>query len=125
MTQKTNRKWNIYHNKLVRVLNKDVNLIVYGVLIETKQDVSRFLPYTSYAGLFGEDRTYKWVNDGLPRSVKEEDISQMECVDKEYIDFMIEEGQKINKTIEDKKKIEGLELKLRLSELGKVKELKD
>lgn len=125
MVKQTNKKWEMYLNKLVRVLSKDNSLIVYGVLIETDPKIARFLPYTSYKGFFGEDRKYEWVNDGTPRSVKDEEIVQIEVIDKGYVDSLIEKGKELSEIIEERIEADRLETKLRLIKIREVKELKD
>ena len=110
-------KWRQYKGNLVKVLDKDAGIIIYGVPIETGVRLTKFLPYTSYRGLFKEDYLFEWVNYGEPHSIVTDDISQMEVVPKTYVDDIIKSYGQQAKLNESKRRLEHISIDLELPKM--------
>ncbi len=114
--QKNDGIWVDYLDKFVRVCGLQGNLVVIGKLLETYFDRSMFFPYSTSRGTSLEDN-YVLIDQGDPRTIRSEIISDMEVIPQEYFDKILNDNQKINEFKQKKLKLDNLETEIKIIEL--------
>ncbi len=120
--QKNDGIWADYLDKFVRVCGPQGNLVVIGKLLETNFDRGMFFPYSTSRGTSLEDN-YVLIDQGDPRTIRSEIISDMEVIPQDYFDKILNDNQKINEIKQKKLKLDNLETEIKIIELENRLEL--
>ncbi len=126
MTDEKNQgRWQYLIGDFVRVFNTSDNALLFGKLISTNYEQSKFMPYTLSRSTTLTDNI-ELLTEGKPCSVKEDIIGRMEPVPEEYVRNILEDLKKSNASKSLKRESEELSTKLQILKLkGKIKPLEE